>query len=227
MIPDIDNQISTHPVKGKHIKTGDGKEKMRLTLLLNHSTDIMTAKKSAAKKKTEKSGSFAPKKKSVKGQEAVSFEALLEKRDKIGGGHFVQVPKYVSDFFGTKGRTRVLGTMNGVEIDRALNPDGSGGHEIIIGTEVRKKTKVKEGMKIAFRIYRNPEPDNVEIPEELQAALELEPEALEKFEKFTPGMKRNMAYWVNSGKQTETRIKRSLEILRRIMSGEMFGGKKV
>lgn len=198
----------------------------RLTLLLIHSTDIMAAKKSVAKKKTAKAKSSGPKKKSGSGNGYVSFEAVLEKRDKIGGGHFVQVPKYVSDFFGVKGRTRVLGTMNGVEIDRALIPDGSGGHEIIIGTDVRKKTKVKEGMKIAFEIYRNPEPDSVEIPEELQVALDLEPEALEKFEKFTPGMKRNMAYWVNSGKQTETRIKRSLEILRRIMTGELFGGRK-
>jgi hypothetical protein len=188
----------------------------------------MPAKKSVVKAKSAKKktvGKSAPRQKSM--DSSVSFEAVLEKRDKIGGGHFVLVPKYVSDFFGAKGRTRVLGTMNGVEIDRALIPDGNGRHEIVIGTDVRKKTKVKEGMKIAFTIYRNPEPDAVVIPEELLAALELEPEAFAKFEKFTPGMKRNMAYWVNTGKQTETRIKRSLEILRRILAGEMFGGKKI
>jgi Bacteriocin-protection, YdeI or OmpD-Associated/Domain of unknown function (DUF1905) len=186
----------------------------------------MATKKTSGKKKAVKAKSSKKKKKSSDDNASISFEAVLEKRDKIGGGHFVQVPKYVSDFFGAKGRTRVLGIMNGVAIDRALIPNGDGGHEIIIGTDVRKKTKVKEGMKIAFEIYRNPEPDAVEIPEELLAALELEPEAQRKFEKFTPGMKRNMAYWVNSGKQTETRIKRSLEILRRILAGEIFGGRK-
>jgi hypothetical protein len=185
----------------------------------------MAIKKTSGQKKAVKSKSSKNKKSSFDNA-SISFEAVLEKRDKIGGGHFVQVPKYVSDFFGAKGRTRVLGIMNGVAIDRALIPNGDGGHEIIIGTDVRRKTKVKEGMKIAFEIYRNPEPDAVEIPEELLAALELEPEAQRKFEKFTPGMKRNMAYWVNSGKQTETRIKRSLEILRRILAGEIFGGRK-
>ena len=185
----------------------------------------MAIKKTSGKKKTVQSKS-SQKQKSSDDNASISFEAVLEKRDKIGGGQFVQVPKYVSDFFGAKGRTRVLGIMNGVAIDRALIPNGAGGHEIIIGTDVRKKTKVKEGMKIAFEIYRNPEPDAVEIPEELFAALELEPEALRKFENFTPGMKRNMAYWVSSAKQTETRIKRSLEILRRIMAGEIFGGRK-
>lgn len=186
----------------------------------------MATKKTSGKKRAVKVKS-SKKKKFSDENASVSFEAVLEKRDKIGGGHFVQVPKYVSDFFGAKGRTRVLGIMNGVAIDRALIPNGDGGHEIIIGTDVRKKSKVKVGMKITFEIYRNPEPDAVEIPEELEAALELEPDAFQKFKNFTPGMKRNMVYWVNSGKQTETRIKRSLEILRRIMSGEMFGGKKV
>lgn len=141
----------------------------------------------------------------------IRFEAILENRDQIGGGHFVLVPAAVTKFFGAKGRTRVLGTMNGVAIDRALIPDGLGGHEIIIGTEVRKKTKSSPGSNVVFEIYRNPAPDDVKIPEELIAAIELEPEAVRKFEKMTPGMKRNMAYWVDSGKLPETRAKRPLK----------------
>ncbi len=166
-------------------------------------------------------------KSSTKENETIRFEAILKNRDQIGGGHFVRVPASVSKFFGAKGRTRVLGTMNGVVIDRALIPDGLGGHEIIIGTEVRKKTKSSPGSNVVFEIYRNPAPDDVKIPEELIAAIEMEPEAVRKFEKMTPGMTRNMAYWVDSGKLPETRAKRAVEILNRIMIEGLFGGKKL
>lgn len=191
---------------------------------LQKSTRPAAKKKSVAKKKT------AAKKKtsgSLKSDGSTRFEGILEVRTKIGGGHYVRVPLEVTEFFGAKGRTRVLGTMNGVAIDRALMPDGVGGHEIIIGTDVRKKTKAVPGSKVVIEIYRNPNPDEVNIPEELIAAIEMEPEAIRKFEKMTPGMKRNMAYWVDSGKLPETRAKRAVEILNRIMNGSIFGGRKI
>jgi len=188
---------------------------------------VAAKKKAGAKKKTTKK-SVVKKKAAVSGKErgSIRFEGILEKRYKIGGGHFVRVPATVTEFFGTKGRVRVLGTMNGTEVDRALIPDGEGGHEIIVGTEVRRKTKAEEGRKMVIEIYRNPNPDAIDIPEELTEAINLEPEAIRKFAKMTPGMKRNMAYWVNSGKLPETRAKRAVEILRRIMNNYPFGGKK-
>lgn len=193
------------------------------------------AAKSAKKMQTARAGTKkaavkAPvkaKKASVK-KEYIRFEGILEKRQtSIGGNHYVRVPADVTKFFGAKGRVRVLGTMNGLEVDRALIPNGEGGHEIIVGTDVRKKAKVEEGQRVVFEIYRNPAPDEIEIPEELIAAVEMEPEAVRKFAKMTPGMKRNMAYWVNSGKLPETRAKRAVEILRRLMNNYPFGGKKI
>lgn len=181
----------------------------------------MVKKKTSPKKKSPRKSA------TQNSSDSIRFVGIVEKRTRIGGGHFVRVPVSVTKFFGTKGRVRVLGTMNGVEIDRALIPDGDGGHEIIIGTDVRKKTKAAEGGKVVIEIYRNPQPDEIEIPEELAAAVEMEPEAIRKFSKMTPGMKRNMAYWVNSGKLPETRVKRALEILRRIMNNYPFGGKKI
>ncbi len=186
----------------------------------------MAKKKAPAKKSSSKKAKPAAKSKPKK-EDSIRFEGILEKRDKMGGGHYIPVPAHVSKFFGARGRVRVLGTMNGIEVDRALIPNGEGGHDLVMGTEVRKKTKAEEGKKVVIEIYRNPAPDDVEIPEELTIAIEMEPEAVRKFEKMTPGMKRNMAYWVNSGKLPETRAKRAVEILRRIMNNYPFGGKKI
>lgn len=189
-----------------------------------------TAKRTPAKTVPAKKVAKKVKRKVVsspKKQERISFEAVLESRSKIGGGHYVRVPAAVTAFFGTKGRVRVLGEMNGVEVDRALIPNGEGGHEIVVGTDVRKKTKSEAGMKVRLDIYRNPAPDEIEIPEELVEAITMEPEAMAKFARMTPGMKRNMAYWVNSGKLPETRAKRAVEILRRLMNNYPFGGRKI
>lgn len=180
-----------------------------------------------AKKKVVPKKKSPAKKSAAVTKDRIRFSGVLQKRDKMGGGHFIRVPADVSKFFGTKGRVRVLGTMNGEAIDRALIPDGEGGHEIIVGTDVRKKTKVAEGDKVNFEIYRNPSPDEIEIPEELTVAIEMEPEAVRKFAKMTPGVKRGMATWVNSGKLPETRVKRAVEILRRIMNNYPFGGRKL
>ena len=192
----------------------------------------MAKKKTPAKKSASKKAKRAPEKVSVKAkskkQGSIRFEGILEKRStSIGGNHYVDVPANVSEFFGERGSVRVLGTVNGVEVDRALIPNGEGGHVIIIGTDVRKKLKAAEGTKLVIDIYRNPNPTDIDIPEELTAAIEMEPEAVRKFAKMTPGMKRNMAYWVNSGKLPETRAKRAVEILRRLMNNYPFGGKKI
>jgi hypothetical protein len=187
-----------------------------------------TKKAKVQKIKAQKAKAPAEKKKTNSEEGTIRFEGILEKRTKIGGGHYVRVPLEVTKFFGSpKGRLRVLGTMNGVAVDRALIPDGEGGHEIIVGTDVRKKTKSAEGEKVVIEIYRNPSPDDIVIPEELIAAIEMEEVAIRRFAKMTPGMKRNMAYWVNSGKLPETRAKRAVEILRRIMNNEMFGGRRL
>lgn len=182
-------------------------------------------KKSAAAGRKKKT--VSKKRPVIREEGSIRFEGMLEKGEKMGGVHFIRVPQHVTEFFGSKGRVRVLGTMNGIEVDRALIPDGEGGHELIVGTEVRKKTRMKEGQSVLVEIYRNPEPDVIDIPEELTAAIEMEPEAVRKFANLTPGIKRNMAYWVNSGKLPETRAKRAVEILRRLMNNYPFGGRKL
>ena len=69
---------------------------------------------------------------------------------------------------------------------------------------------------MTFEIYRNPAPDEIDIPEELTAAIEMEPEAVRKFAKMTPGMKRNMAYGVKCGNLAESRAGRAGVLLRRV-----------
>jgi len=79
---------------------------------------------------------------------------------------------------------------------------------------------------VTVEISRVENPGHVELPEELIAALELEDGLRERFEKLGTGIRRSMAYWVNSGKRPETRAQRAVEILRRLQSGRLVSGGK-
>ena len=74
-------------------------------------------------------------------------------------------------------------------------------------------------------IHRNPDQDEVIVPEELLDTLDFMPEMKAAWDKLTPGMKRNMCYWVGSGKTVATRAKRVAEILRRSETGHAWFAK--
>ncbi len=155
------------------------------------------------------------------------FAAELERFEGKGAWYYILYPNSVDEEFGTKGRLRVLGTMNGFEVDRALIPQGDGTHVFILGGELRKKLGVRLGDRIEMEFHVNPNPNHIDLPEELEVALEMEPDLQVVYDRQTPGTKRGISYWINSGKRPETRAKRAAEIMRRFASGEFeFGGQK-
>ena len=56
-------------------------------------------------------------------------------------------------------------------------------------------------------------------PVALAETLDFIPEMKAAWDQLTPGMKRNMCYWVRSGKTVPTRAKRVAELLRRFETG--------
>lgn len=150
----------------------------------------------------------------------ISFEGVLEREPVKGSWHFVRFPHDVEELYGTRGRVRVKGTMNGHEIDRALIPRGDGTHYIVVSTEMRRMAGLRLGSRVRFALQPDEKPDEPELPEELSVALAMEPEARQAFELQTPGTRRGIAYWINSGKRPETRAQRTAEMIRRLLAGE-------
>lgn len=163
-----------------------------------------------------------------KKQDSLEFKAPLERFPSGLKAFYVTVPVSVPEVFGTRASVRMKGTINGIEVERALIPTGNGMHHILVPQELRKKARLRLGDPVSVKLKRDENPDEVEIPEELIAALEMEPKILEGFLRLSPSVKRGMAQWINSGKKQETRIERALEILRRFQSGKaVFGGRLI
>jgi len=154
------------------------------------------------------------------------FTAPLEKMNAQMAFTYVEVPIDVEQEFGTKGRVRVQGTVNGVAVDRALMPQKSGLHIIILGGEIRRAAGIKRvGDLVEVAFWKHPAPDQLDLPEELAETLDFLPEMKAAWDKLTPGMKRSMCHWVGSAKTEHTRAKRVAELLRRFEAGDFQVGK--
>ena len=157
------------------------------------------------------------------------FSAPLEKMNADMAFIYVEVPLDVEKEFGTRSRVRVLGTVNGVAVDRALMPQKSGVHIIILGGDIRRAAKLKRVRDIAhIEFWKHPDPTQVDIPEALADTLDFMPAFKAAWDKLTPGMQRSMCYWVGSAKTEATQAKRIAELLRRFESREgIFGGRPI
>lgn len=156
----------------------------------------------------------------------IQFTGIMERyNDGFMNKHIIRCPFSVEEIFKVKGTVRVFVTVNNHKMDRALMPDGDGGHYIIFGADHRKKAGMKEGGKYALTIEENKE-KKINIPAELQEALNADEDAMRNWNKLTPGSHRNIVYWVDSAKRTETRMQRAVEMVRRLTTpGSVFGGR--
>ncbi|MEM8488954.1 MAG: YdeI/OmpD-associated family protein, partial [Bacteroidota bacterium] len=68
----------------------------------------------------------------------------------------------------------------------------------------------------------DPDPDHVELGEELEEVLAMDEEAAARFYSFTPGKRRGLAHHVNSAKREATRIKRALEIAHKVRTYTLY-----
>ncbi len=154
------------------------------------------------------------------------FTAPLERLTSRFAWHFVEFPHDVKELFGKRGDVRVKCLINGVPADRALMPTKSGYHILVLGGDLRKKAGIKKpGDLVQVELWLDPEPDRITIPEELAETLDFIPEMKAAWDKLTPGMQRNMCYWVGSAKTAPTKAKRIVELLRRFEAGDFQVGK--
>jgi len=66
--------------------------------------------------------------------------------------------------------------------------------------------------------------ENLEVPPELETALEANPEAAGKFKGLNPSHRKQYLYWIHSAKTDETRKKRIKKSVKMLLQGKTPGG---
>lgn len=155
-----------------------------------------------------------------------TFTAYLDRMDDGYKHHFVPIPpEIVADIKG-KGARRVIATVNGVTLKRALNSRKGGPTFLILGQQYIKQIGITIGDRVDVQMEIDAEPDAVELVEEFQAVLDTDEEAAALFAEFTPGMQRSLNVHVAQAKHTDTRIKRSLELAEKIRTKSLHHQRK-
>lgn len=137
-----------------------------------------------------------------------------------GSWAFVILPKVASNKLPRRGRTTVLGKINGHEFQVTLEPDGKKSHWLQVNQELLESSNCNIGDMVEFEITpaaTEPEP---KIPADFQNALSKAPEAQMVWNETTTLSRVDWIHWITTAKQVKTRAKRINDACDMLASGK-------
>jgi len=151
---------------------------------------------------------------------SASFQAVLE----AGGPSFmptqvVVVPDAAWQALGSKATKRVIAMLNGHPERLGLLPQAGGGRYLMLRKELCERLGLAVGQELSISLLPDPQPDYVDLPDELAEALAAWPEAETSFGHHTGAMRRAMARKVADAKRPETRARYAVELAERLARG--------
>ncbi len=133
-----------------------------------------------------------------------------------GVTHIAPVPAEIASAWKKAKVRRLMGSLNGVPVKRALQNHADGGSFIMLGRPLLKEAGAGSKSAVVFDLGPDPTPDELDVPDEMVAALDQDPEARARWDAFTVGRRRSLLHYVTSAKQEATRIKRAIELTHKL-----------
>jgi len=155
--------------------------------------------------------------------ETFDFVAPLLKQDHNMRMYYLPLPIDIGDAFTEAKVRRIIGTVNGEPIRRALHGRRDAERMIMLSKAFVRKQKLTLGDLVPITLAADPEPDFVDVPEEFTVALKDDPEAAARFATFTPGRQRSLVTYIHNAKRAETRVKRALEMAYKLRTHTLNG----
>jgi hypothetical protein len=119
-------------------------------------------------------------------------------------------------------RLRIEGEIAEHPFNAAIIPSQQGRH-IILSRELLRDAGLQLGDVVEVR-FNIADQDAVALPEELELALDADPDAREAWEQLTPGRRRGFAHLVGKPKSEATRQRKADELVERLRNGEPLPG---
>lgn len=135
----------------------------------------------------------------------IRFEAKLFK---IGSWTLIRLPKNASMKLPSRGMAMIEGNLNGFHFQVSLEPDGKGGHWFKADKALLQSANAAAGDTVTLAIKPTKEWLEPEVPEDLQNALTLAPQAHTLWMDITPNARWDWIRWIRFTKQPETRKRR-------------------
>ncbi|MBW8334665.1 MAG: YdeI/OmpD-associated family protein [Prolixibacteraceae bacterium] len=147
----------------------------------------------------------------------ISFAAPVIRHGGMNAG-YVEFPFSVEEVFGTRGMVKVKALFDGkAEYRGIMSNMGTGCHILILTQEVRRKLGKSFGDSVLVELEHDLEKREVTIHEDVQNLLNEYPEAQTFFEKLSYTHRKEYINWITSAKREETRTKRMVEFIEKLL----------
>lgn len=121
---------------------------------------------------------------------------------------YMDFPYNVEELYGVKGQVKVKVTYDGVPYRGSLAKMGHHCHMLLVRKDIRAKIGKNPGDTVLVTVQRDLEERVVEIPADLAALFEANPDAKAVYDKMSYTHRKEYAQWINDAKKPETRANR-------------------
>jgi hypothetical protein len=151
-------------------------------------------------------------------RDRIRFDASLST---IDTSTVVRLPAKASKVLPSRGQVAVHGTINGVEFQTVLEPDGIFGHWMRVDDTLQHAAGISEGGAATFDIEVTKDWPEPTVPQDLASALVASPQKIQNlWGEITPMARWEWVRWVNATKNPDTRRRRVEVSISKMKSGK-------
>jgi hypothetical protein len=149
---------------------------------------------------------------------AIRFVAILST---IDSSTVLRLPETASKNLPSRGQVAVHGTINGVEFQTVLEPDGNSGHWMRVDDTLQHSADISVGDAATLDIEVTKDWPEPSVPQDLATALAAAPQEIQDlWTEITPMARWEWVRWVSSTKNPDTRIRRVDVSISKMESGK-------
>lgn len=146
-----------------------------------------------------------------------TFEGVLKPVENTSA-MMIDFPFDVQECFGTKGQVKMLATYDGIPYRGSLAKMGHACHFLVVRTDILKQLGKKAGDTVYVSVQKDLEERIVELPPELAALFEVNPEAKGVYDRLSYTHRKEYVQWINEAKRPETRQNRLLKTIEMLLN---------
>ena len=149
---------------------------------------------------------------------AIRFDATLST---IDTSTVLRLPETASKTLPSRGQVAVRGTINGVEFQTVLEPDGNSGHWMRVDDTLQRAAGIRVGGTATLGIEVTKDWPEPSLPGDFAAALASAPQKIQNlWNEITPMARWEWVRWINATKNPDTRTRRVDVSISKMKSGK-------
>ncbi|HEY2546197.1 MAG TPA: YdeI/OmpD-associated family protein [Candidatus Acidoferrum sp.] len=147
-----------------------------------------------------------------------SFKATLERLRSNLGWVVIWIPFKVHNVWGSRGRLKVRGEINGFSFRTSLFPTRKGEHFLLVNKKMQAGGHVSKGTAAEFLLEPDTEERIVVVPAELKKILAEDKTFKKWFESLNYSIRKWLSDWITGPKNTASRVRRAEQVAEQLLS---------